>query len=80
MRWMNRSLLACLVLSTPQLAQAHPGHATEVVSSSSAWHYLVQPEHALANLFLAAVIGFCCIRLIHHRRPKLLLARVRRSS
>ena len=39
-----------------QSAFAHPGHVTEIVTSSSGWHYILQPTHGGAVL-IAALAG-----------------------
>ena len=65
------------------VAQAHPGHTHEVVPATSAWHYWLQPEHAMFTwvlsalpivFFLAASRRWLSIRRAQHMTP-LLVAR-----
>lgn len=62
-------VLAGLLTAGAQPALAHPGHAVELVPSSSASHYLLQPEHAMIWLAAVCAAGFLCRILT--RRPKL---------
>ena len=39
------------------VAQAHPGHAQELVSAESPWHYWLQPEHAMFSGVVLAMLG-----------------------
>lgn len=51
------SVCACFILAaTTSVAHAHPGHAHEVVPAASPWHYWLQPEHAMINGVLTAVV------------------------
>lgn len=71
--------IGCVVF--PANAQAHPGHAHEVVSSQSGWHWLVQPEHAATLLVAAAVLVYCMRKIqraVNLRRMKLAPVTVRR--
>lgn len=49
------SLVLVAVISSA--AYAHPGHAHEVVPAVSPWHYWLQPEHAMVNGALSAVLA-----------------------
>ncbi len=56
MRLACRYALPLAVVSAVSLvAQAHPGHAREVVPAQSAWHYWLQPEHAMISWVLFAL-------------------------
>lgn len=56
MRLACRYALPPVVVSAVSLvAQAHPGHAHEVVPAQSAWHYWLQPEHAMISWVLLAL-------------------------
>lgn len=46
-----------LAAASSSAAYAHPGHAHEVVPAASPWHYWLQPEHAIVNGILAAIIA-----------------------
>lgn len=46
---------AVLLAALAPAAYAHPGHAHEVVSAASPWHYWLQPEHAIINGTLLAI-------------------------
>ncbi len=64
-------------------AQAHPGHAREVVAAESPWHYLLQPEHALlVGIGLALLAGFTVMTTLRlkakRRHQQLQPIRVRR--
>lgn len=37
------------------VAQAHPGHTHEIIPAQSAWHYWLQPEHAMISWVLLAL-------------------------
>lgn len=53
--------LALVALISPAV-YAHPGHAHEVVSAASPWHYWLQPEHALINgTLLAVAVGLATL-------------------
>lgn len=49
------------------VAQAHPGHPVEVVSSYSPLHLLFQPEHAVAWVAAFGVIAVVVGRLVASR-------------
>lgn len=49
--------LLILVAATSPAVYAHPGHAHELVPAASPWHYWLQPEHAIINGMLAAIIA-----------------------
>ncbi len=49
------ALSLAIVSAVPLAAQAHPGHAHEVVPAQSAWHYWLQPEHAMVSWVLLAL-------------------------
>ncbi len=53
------SLILAVVGSS--VAHAHPGHAHEVVPAASPWHYWLQPEHALVNGTLVAIVAAIAI-------------------
>lgn len=56
MRLVCRYALPLAIVSAVTLvAQAHPGHAHEVVPAQSAWHYWLQPEHAMISWVLLAL-------------------------
>ncbi|MEO8271508.1 MAG: hypothetical protein ABI557_17425 [Aureliella sp.] len=56
MRLACRYALPLAIVSTITLvANAHPGHAHEVVPADSAWHYFLQPEHAMFSGVLLAL-------------------------
>lgn len=84
MRMASRFALApLLVAATGAVAYAHPGHAHEIVTAESPWHYLLQPEHALiTGIALAVISGFFVtgyLRMMVKRNQRLLQPlRVRR--
>ncbi len=62
---------------------AHPGHAREVVSAESPWHFVLQPEHALTTgigvAIVAGLAGVTTLRIqSKQRQPKMQPIRVRR--
>lgn len=46
-----------LAVAGPSAAHAHPGHAHELVPAASPWHYWLQPEHAIVNGTLVAILA-----------------------
>ncbi|MCA9180051.1 MAG: hypothetical protein KDA51_01325 [Planctomycetales bacterium] len=68
------ALPLAVVAAVSLVAQAHPGHAQQVVPAQSAWHYWLQPEHAMISwVLLALPIVFVLVasrRLIAMRRSQ----------
>ena len=60
------SLMVVLIVASSRVANAHPGHAHAVIPAESAWHYWLQPEHALiTGVLLAIVMATLLLSLIH---------------
>jgi hypothetical protein len=78
--WIAQGCLAVGLASTSNsLALAHSGHTVEVVSAHSPLHYMLQPEHAVGGLLLAAVTALGLWQLhAAHRRQRQRLARVKK--
>ena len=56
MRLACRYALPLAIVSAISLvAQAHPGHTHDVVPTQSAWHYWLQPEHAMISWVLLSL-------------------------
>ncbi|MBM4376667.1 MAG: hypothetical protein FJ095_16415 [Deltaproteobacteria bacterium] len=55
-------LASAVVLLTPALAMAHPGHGT--VPGNTLAHWIAEPAHALG-----LVVGLALIALVAQRRP-----------
>ncbi|MEZ6149781.1 MAG: hypothetical protein R3C09_06635 [Pirellulaceae bacterium] len=49
------ALPLAVVAAISLVAQAHPGHAHQLVPAQSAWHYWLQPEHAMINWVLLSL-------------------------
>ncbi len=79
MRLACRYALPLAIVSAISLvAQAHPGHTHDVVPTQSAWHYWLQPEHAMMNgvllalpivLFLAVSRRWIALRSVQRMTP-----------
>jgi hypothetical protein len=61
-------------------AHAHPGHATEIVSPSSGWHYFLQPEHAGVGLVMLVACGVAAFWVYRSWTARLTPAIVRRHG
>ncbi len=64
-------------------AQAHPGHAREVLSAENPLHYVLQPEHALVTgIALASLMAVTLVVWLRaaavRRQQRLQPIRVRR--
>ena len=78
MRLIHVGLVAAVICSVAGVAQAHPNHVAEVVPATSAWHYLLQPEHIAAPLLVAVLGVYVLTCLLSTRQNKYQPARVRR--
>jgi hypothetical protein len=78
--WIAQGCFAVgLACSHSSLSMAHSGHAVEVVSAQSPLHYVLQPEHAVSGLLLAAATAIGLWQLhAAHRRQRQRLARVKK--
>lgn len=66
--WMRTKLLPVLIVFVgANLAQAHPGHATNGNLEGTALHYVFEPVHALPNLLALVLIGWALLVLARRR-------------
>ncbi|GIW98002.1 MAG: hypothetical protein KatS3mg111_1335 [Pirellulaceae bacterium] len=64
--WGKKGVLCALWLSlVPTPTWAHPGHAVETISTDSAWHWILHPDHAVGWLVFVVVAWMVWRRWTH---------------